>query len=49
MTYRTRIRYTAEQKAEMWDRWQRGFRMFWLGSEPKTVILPSNIGELVGL
>ena len=24
MTYRTRIRYTAEQKAEMWDRWQRG-------------------------
>lgn len=24
MTYRTRIYYTAEQKAEMWDRWQRG-------------------------
>ena len=24
MTYRTRIKYTAEQKAEMWDRWQRG-------------------------
>lgn len=24
MTYRTRIKYTAAQKAEMWDRWQRG-------------------------
>jgi IS30 family transposase len=24
MRYRTRIKYTAEQKAEMWDRWQRG-------------------------
>ena len=24
MTYRTRIKYTAEQKADIWDRWQRG-------------------------
>lgn len=24
MTYRTRIKYTAEQKQEMWDRWQKG-------------------------
>ncbi len=24
MVYRTRINYTAEHKAEMWDRWQRG-------------------------
>jgi len=24
MAYRTRIHYTAEQKTEMWDRWQRG-------------------------
>ena len=24
MVYRTRIKYTAEQKTEMWDRWQRG-------------------------
>jgi len=24
MAYRTRIKYTAVQKAEMWDRWQRG-------------------------
>jgi hypothetical protein len=24
MAYRTRIKYTAEQKAEMLDRWQRG-------------------------
>ncbi len=24
MAYRTRIHYTAEQKSEMWDRWQRG-------------------------
>ncbi len=24
MVYRTRINYTAAQKAEMWDRWQRG-------------------------
>jgi hypothetical protein len=26
MTYRTRINYTATQKAEMWDRWQRGIQ-----------------------
>ena len=24
MVYRTRIKYTAAQKAEIWDRWQRG-------------------------
>ena len=24
MTYRTRINYSPQQKAEMWDRWQRG-------------------------
>ena len=24
MAYRTRIKYTAAQKAEMWDRWQKG-------------------------
>ena len=24
MKYRTRIYYTVEQKAEMWDRWQKG-------------------------
>jgi len=24
MTYRTRIKYTAEQESEIWDRWQRG-------------------------
>jgi len=24
MTYRTRIKYTTEQKNEIWDRWQRG-------------------------
>ena len=24
MIYRTRIEYTSAQKAEMWDRWQRG-------------------------
>jgi IS30 family transposase len=24
MPYRTRIKYTSKQKAEMWDRWQRG-------------------------
>ena len=24
MVYRTRIKYTAEQKADIWDRWQRG-------------------------
>ena len=24
MAYRTRINYTAQQKSEMWDRWQRG-------------------------
>lgn len=24
MVYRTRIKYTSEQKAEIWDRWKRG-------------------------
>jgi len=24
MKYRTQVYYTAEQRAEMWDRWQRG-------------------------
>ena len=24
MAYRSRIKYTTEQKSEMWDRWQRG-------------------------
>ena len=24
MVYRTRIKYTAQQKADIWDRWQRG-------------------------
>jgi len=24
MAYRTRIKYTTEQKNEIWDRWQRG-------------------------
>jgi len=24
MVYRTRTNYTAQQKSEMWDRWQRG-------------------------
>ena len=24
MAYRTRIKYSAEQKSELWDRWQRG-------------------------
>ena len=24
MTYRTRINYTAQQRADIWDRWQRG-------------------------
>ena len=31
MKYRTRINYTAEQKAEMWDRWQRGESMSSIG------------------
>ncbi len=24
MVYRTRIKYSAEQKTDIWDRWQRG-------------------------
>lgn len=24
MSYRTRIKYTSAQRAEIWDRWQRG-------------------------
>ena len=31
MTYRTRTYYTAEQKAEMWDRWKRGESMSSIG------------------
>ena len=31
MVYRTRIKYTAAQKAEMWDRWQRGESMTSIG------------------
>ena len=31
MMYRTRIRYTPEQKAEMWDRWERGESMTSIG------------------
>ena len=31
MKYRTRTYYTAEQKAEMWDRWQRGESMSSIG------------------
>jgi len=27
MKCRRRIRYTAEQRAEIWDRWQRGESM----------------------
>ena len=31
MAYRTRIKYTAAQKAEIWDRWQRGESMNSIG------------------
>lgn len=31
MAYRTRIYYTAEQKSEMWDRWQRGESLKFIG------------------
>ncbi len=31
MVYRTRINYTAKQKAEIWDRWQRGESMNAIG------------------
>jgi len=31
MTYRTRIKYTTEQKNEIWDRWQRGESMSSIG------------------
>jgi len=31
MAYRTRIKYTAAQKAEIWDRWQRGESMTSIG------------------
>ena len=31
MEYRTRIKYTAKQKAEIWDRWQRGESMRSIG------------------
>ena len=31
MSYRRRIYFTAEQKAEIWDRWQRGESMSSIG------------------
>ena len=31
MAYRTRIKYTAAQKSEIWDRWQRGESMSSIG------------------
>ena len=31
MVYRTRINYTADQKAEMWDRWQHGESLHAIG------------------
>ena len=31
MAYRTRIKYKAKQKAEIWDRWQRGESMRSIG------------------
>ena len=31
MAYRTRIKYTAAKKAEIWDRWQRGESMTSIG------------------
>ena len=31
MAYRTRIRYSDEQKSEMWDRWQRGESLHSIG------------------
>ena len=31
MKYRTRIYYSAEQRAEIWDRWQRGKTMRSIG------------------
>jgi len=37
MVYRTRINYTAEQKAQMWDRWQRGESLREIGRIAKGV------------
>ena len=34
MTHRARIKYTAEQKAEMWDRWKRVHNAGVTGSSP---------------
>jgi len=31
MTYRTRINYSADQKAEMWDHWKRGESLNFIG------------------
>jgi len=45
MTYRTRINYTAAQKTEMWDRWQRGESLTAIGrvfDRPSSIILFDN-------
>ena len=31
MSYRTRIYYSAKQRAEIWDRWERGESMSSIG------------------
>lgn len=31
MGYRGRIYFTEKQKTEIWDRWQRGESMSWIG------------------
>jgi len=43
MAYRTRIKYTAAQRAGIWDRWQRGYRSLDL-----TLSVASHLGSLLG-
>ena len=44
MTYRTRIKYTAEQKEAMWDRWQKGESLKSIGR-----IFDRSSGSIFGL
>jgi hypothetical protein len=52
MTYRTRIKYTAKQKSEIWDRWQRGESLnqldgYSIGPPPPSLIIWRLVAEFV--
>ncbi len=45
MVYRTRIKYTATQKSDIWDRWQHGESLTSIG---RLFDRPSSLVSLIG-